>query len=176
MDIPLLQECVEYFPDTGKLVWKHRIGENHWNSLFAGKEAFCTDHGDAYLCGTFQGKQYLAHRVAWAVHTGNLPKVDVDRRDGNGRNNKFLNLREATKSLNSHNKAAPRKKSTLPTGVSLNRSGGGKPYRAQVGYGGRGKSISLGYFNTPEEASQAYLTKVRELGYSDRHGQQGDIK
>jgi hypothetical protein len=55
----------------------------------------------------FKGRSVylLAHRVAWAIATGNWPKNQIDHRDGARDNNCLTNLREATAAENQQNRA-----------------------------------------------------------------------
>lgn len=167
-----LQTKLHYCPATGQLTWLPRKPNEHWanqwNSRFAGKPAFTTDHGDGYLCGVVGGKQYLTHRVCWAIHHGSWPVNDIDHRDGNGTNNRILNLRDVTEIVNGQNKAAPSKKSAFPVGVSFDKRSKLNPYRAKVM--DNGKQVHIGNFPTIAEASQAYQQKIRALGFTQRHG------
>ena len=87
----------------------------------------------------------LVHRFLWEQRYGEAPEI-IDHINGNPKDNRFCNLRAATKRLNQIN-AVNRSRSGLPKGVS---KGNKKSWRAHI----CGKR--LGYFNTPEEASAAY--------------------
>lgn len=88
----------------------------------------------------------FAHRFAWFMHYGQLPKNQIDHIDGNMLNNKIENLRDVTSAQNHWN----RKK---VTGYSFYKHK--NKYQSQI-YA-NGKSIFLGNFDTPEEARAAYL-------------------
>jgi hypothetical protein len=45
----------------------------------------------------------LAHRVAWALVTGAWPAEDIDHKNGRKDDNRFDNLRLASKRLNQEN-------------------------------------------------------------------------
>ncbi len=98
-----VRSLFEYNPRTGILRWKHRsdVGK-WWNTRYAGKE-LCTIDKDGYLIALIGRKRYPAHRLAWIIVTGEWPKNDIDHRRKPRTNNKFKNLREATRAQNIYN-------------------------------------------------------------------------
>ncbi len=58
--------------------------------------------------GGRHGKAYVAHRLAWKVMTGNDPQNEIDHRNGIRDDNRWCNLRPATRSQNSMNRTAGR--------------------------------------------------------------------
>lgn len=105
------------------------------------------------------GKTYL-HRLIVSRAVGEIPKGMVtDHIDGDGLNNRRGNLRLATRAQNSAN-AAPRGGASKYRGVF---KGKGK-WCAQIAKGG--VRISLGSFDTEEEAAAAYDETAKSL-----HGQ-----
>ncbi len=104
---------------------------------------------------------YLIHRLIWLYMTGVLPKEDIDHIDGNPANNKWANLREASRSDNLENlkKAKVINKSTGLLGASSNGQNGKFTAGIQV----KGKRLHLGTFDTPEKAHRAYIEAKREL-------------
>lgn len=88
---------------------------------------------------------------------GNPRGFDVDHINGNKLDNRRENLRIVTTQQNRWNTRGPR--GGL---VGVRRHGRG--YQARISIDG--KSVSLGVFDTEEEARASYLTKAREL-YGD---------
>lgn len=62
------------------------------------------DHkGKGYFQLSFGGKQYLAHRIIWAMHHGRSPTGVIDHINGKPWDNRIENLREATHAQNRWN-------------------------------------------------------------------------
>lgn len=110
-----------------------------------------------YIAVTFKGKQYMAHRVIWELLNGPIPEglvidhINMDRAD-----NKITNLRLATKSQNNMNSEGHGGK--YPRGVTLRTSG-----RFQASIQKDGVKMTIGTYDTIEEASKMYKLKALEL-------------
>ena len=115
-----------------------------------------------YICG----KNYREHRLIWCMVYGNFPTNEIDHIDRNRSNNAIENLREATSTENSLNADYIVGLSGL-RGVSPTSSG--LKWRARIRV--EGQQISLGHFDTVEEAHKAYLEAVKkyhgEFAYSE---------
>ena len=85
-----------------------------WNSRYAGKEAFCLGSA-GYRKGTVFGVCLKAHRVIWAMVTGEWPEHGIDHINGDRTDNRFENLRVATQVENCGNM---RRYSTNTSGTS----------------------------------------------------------
>jgi hypothetical protein len=161
----VLRQLLRYEPDTGKLFWLHRGPEwfidgrysakascEKWNNQYAGKEAFCTLK-DGYFSGEVMRKHAFAHRVAWAVYYGFWPDQFIDHIDGNRKNNKIANLRNATKAQNCQNRGASKASVSGLCGVSASR-------RKKNGWAAyifrEGKNVFLGNFSCKHDAAMAY--------------------
>ena len=101
-----------------------------------------------YLCIklTYKNKFYdlRSHQFAWYVKYNEVPPI-IDHINRDKLDNRIVNLRSITSQENSFN--------TNAKGYSYNKKD--KKYIAQIRLGG--KSIYLGSFNTPEEATDAYI-------------------
>jgi HNH endonuclease/AP2 domain len=125
--------------------------------ISAGNIAGAKKAGD-YIRISIDGRQHLAHRLAWLYVHGRWPAALIDHINGNPADNRIANLREASRSQNQAN-----------SGLRLgNRSGlkgiSRKPYgtwSAQIFY--QGTKHYLGTFATPEEAHAAYREAARRL-------------
>jgi len=115
-------------------------------------------HGKAYRYIKIAGRSYVTARLMFLVVHGRWPVPCVDHIDGDSLNDRPANLREATFTQNAWNHKGRAKKSDLPMGVRRTPKG---RYVARIGYHKR--QISLGAFDTPEEAHLAHVRKKREL-------------
>ncbi|TDH35693.1 HNH endonuclease [Pseudohoeflea suaedae] len=97
------------------------------------------------------GKRYPAHRLAWKIMTGRDPGEVVDHIDGDRKNNKFSNLRDANLVGNSHNSALSSRNTSGVKGVSFHKRSG--LYQCQIM--ANGKYTSVGYFKDAQAAEKA---------------------
>ena len=86
--------------------------------------------------------------------TGQLPKLDIDHIDGDGKNNKWFNLRLCTASENLCNRGPQKNNTTGLKGVVPMRD----KFQAQICVDGNRKH--LGTFETAEKAHRAYLREA----------------
>lgn len=149
--ISRLHEVLIYEPAAGRLTW--RISPA--NNIKVGDPAGSRD--GSYVRVSVDDVKILAHRVIFAMMTGRWPTTDVDHDDGDGLNNRWLNLREATESQNGGNSRLSKASRTGFKGVSRDK----KAFQANITF--KRKRIYIGSFSTPEAAHAAYLEKAREL-------------
>jgi hypothetical protein len=104
-------------------------------------------HGYAYI--GIEGHNHLAHRLAWLYVHGEWP-TEIDHIDRNRMNNAISNLRSVSKAENRHN---------VPTLKGYQQRG--RRYWARIT--AFGERRSLGVFDTPEAATEAYRRAKLEL-------------
>ncbi len=143
-----------YDPDTGHFFWLIDLP----NGFHVGDKAGGL-HGGGYWVLRFKGKSYTAGRVAWLIMTGKWPEKEVDHINCDKSDNKFSNLRLATKAENTRNRRGGYGSSGAK-GVHLSISRK-NPYEAHITAGG--KRIRLGCFPTVEEASAAYAAAAEKF-------------
>ena len=129
---------ISYNPENGTFVW-----------LRSGRVAGGLNV-DGYWRLSVLGKQYKAHRLAFLMMEGCFPDGDVDHINGNRSDNRWANLRAASRSENMQNVHNPASNSTGFIGVCRK----GRRFSARIKIDGR--SHSLGCFDTPAAASEAY--------------------
>jgi len=149
----LAREFYCYDAETGVLQWRKKPCAR----VDAGDIAGALN-GDGYLQVGFKYKVYTAHRIAWIYVTGAWPKGQVDHINGVRTDNRWLNLRDVSASINQQNRRTlAGNNSSGFTGVRRFQNA----WRAGIWVGGT--NTFLGYFKTKEEANCAYLEAKRRL-------------
>ena len=147
-----LKELLHYDPDTGNFYNIVTRGPRAQEGTIAG-----TRHG-GYWRVCLSGAQHYAHRLAVLYVTGEWPKEHVDHINGDTSDNRWANLRPATRSENMQNRRGANSNSkTKLLGVKASRN----VFRAQIKVSGR--CVNLGTFSSPEAAHDAYLKAKAEL-------------
>jgi hypothetical protein len=116
----------------------------------ANKESGWLNHS-GYKMVNFEGKQYKAHRIIFAIHHGYFPSL-IDHIDRNKTNNVISNLREATKSENAKNTGMKADNTSGVTGVSFDSSR--NKWRAYF-RAPSGEVILLGRYKRKEDAIES---------------------
>ena len=106
-------------------------------------------HSKGYLHTRLDGKTVKVHRVIWFYQTGQWPKEDIDHKDGVRSNNRWANLREATREQNLHNMKIKDPKSGFKGVV---KRGGSFMARIRT----KGAVHYIGSYTTAEAAAAAY--------------------
>lgn len=155
-----LRAMLTYDPESGEFRWKERDDvRSQWNGRYAGKVAGYAQRarGAVYWSVRIYDWPFHAGPLAWLYMTGSWPTALVDHRDLDGLNNRWRNLRQATKSQNAANTGPRRRNTTGFKGVSLCKKTG--RYRANIAL--EGKQTHLGTFDEPEAAHQAYIAAAK---------------
>lgn len=151
-----LRELFHYDPETGAFTWKMLTSPR--GGVKIGDVAGSIDT-KGYRIIRIDGRDHKAHRLAWLYMIGEWPKDQVDHRNGTPADNRFANLREATRAENGQNRATSKNNTSGFTGVSWH--GRDRKWRAQIRAGGRNQH--LGMFASAEDAHAAYLAAKAEL-------------
>jgi hypothetical protein len=153
------RELLEYDPETGVLRWRRDV---YRTKIKSGQEAGCArKDGRRVVC--VDGRLMYVYRVAWLLAYGSWPADQIDHINGDQSDNRLINLRQACNSINGQNKrkAFRTSKTGLLGACPASCPGESGRFVANIGIGGRTKN--LGYFDTPEEAHEAYVRKKREI-------------
>jgi len=165
----LLKQLIDYDPDTGVFTWRERplsmFKYQHdckgWNKKYANKEAGSIKIdklGAICMQITLLSKVYKLSRLTFLYVNGAYPINDIDCIDGDFTNLKWKNIRECTRT-DTRYKTIKSKGDVNIIGVHFcNRE---RKYISKITV--KGKSITLGQFNTPEEAHQAYVNAKRQI-------------
>lgn len=134
---------LRYEPETGLLFRKIKRGGYNW-LIPAG-----TLRPNGYIQLKLSGKLFRAHRIAWLLSTGKWPQEQIDHINGDRKDNRFLNLREATNRENGRNRVKSNKGNISGIlGVSFSKSANKWNARIRIGE----KEKNLGYFTNLNEA------------------------
>lgn len=101
---------IDYDPSNGVITRKGRRRSNGSIDYYG------------YLIIKIRGKQWKAHRLAWAKHYGVEPKFNIDHIDGNKLNNAISNLRDVTQGINVNNTVRKKNKDTGYIGIHYDKS------------------------------------------------------
>lgn len=148
-----LRDVLNYDPATGIFTWK-KMNRRHW---LLGTVAGCP-HSRGYVKIFVKGHTYFAHRLAWLYVRGEWPPEEVDHINGDRSDNRISNLRLATRSQNRANTFLRTDNTSGIKGVSMHSTS--KRWRARVYR--NGVETHLGFFNTKEEAAEAYRVAALE--------------
>ena len=136
---------------TGILYWKYdRNAPDNWNTRWESKIA--GTYETKYVSVSLNGSRYLAQRLIWLVVTGEWPSTDVDHVNGDKRDNRFNNLRLATRSQNNGNSGIKKSNASGVKGVHW----GAKHDKWRASISEHGKIINLGRYDCIAAASFAY--------------------
>jgi hypothetical protein len=158
-----LREVVAYDPETGVFTWRIATGPRCVIGARAGHVR--TDRRKRRAM-SIDGRYYAEHNLAWLYMTGEWPEHEVDHDNNDATDNRWENLRPATREQNTQNARRRSDNTTGFKGVHLHPNG---RYYARVQ--ANGKRIFIGSFETPEEANAAIVERRRQLhGAYCNHG------
>ena len=141
-----LKDILDYNPETGEWRWLKTLA----NRAQAGSPAGSINR-EGYKTISINKKKYQSSRLAWLFMTGDWPEIEIDHIDRNKSNDKWSNLRQATRSENAINRNLCKSNTSGIKGVYwYSRT---KMWMANIGVDS--KLIHLGYFHTKDEAIAA---------------------
>lgn len=135
---------LNYDPETGLLTWAEDVLRNGVVLRPKGSLAGCLNKKLGYIVVRSRGKNYYAQRIAWFVMTGEEPPT-VDHKNGDRADNRWMNLRSATRRQNTKNRKNV---------VGAHKAKGAKNWTAYITVDYRRQH--LGQFATEDEARAAH--------------------
>jgi hypothetical protein len=162
----LLHEFLSYCPRTGILRWKRRhrwwFTSDHscktWNTRFAGQPAGSLG-SDGYTRISLLSRRYTAHRVIWLMVTGKWPSVEIDHRNRKRSDNRFVNLKDGTRTDNQRNRTLNKNNKSGFAGVYYDA----RDCRWVAKMKRKGKTKHLGSFATKRAAVAARRAAQRRF-------------
>lgn len=150
----------------GVLVWVRPTSRRVKPGDLAGRILNCGS-GKRYIFVRIHGETFAAHRLILFMETGVWPPQEVDHINGDGLDNRLVNLRLATRVQNCRNRRLPSNNTSGHIGVSWHTSK--QRWRVQIKNGHR-HHIHVGEFKTIEEAIVARKQAEICIGYHINHG------
>ncbi len=151
-----IRSVLHYDPKTGLWHWIAKTADNASRCKIGSIAGHANGNGHLQIC--VDHKFHMAHRLAWLYMTGEWPKGLLDHRNGIPSDNRWKNLRLATRSQNSAN-AKKRAGSFHPLKGARYYKRNNK-WSSQVRV--NGKPFYLGLFDTPEQAHAAYVKAAKK--------------
>ncbi len=149
------KEIRNYFDYAdGVLYWKVKKGY----AIKIGQPAGTFDETTGYYRIHVNSKLQKVHRLVFLYHHGYLPKF-VDHIDGNKKNNRIENLREATKSQNAMNQKISTRNTSGIKGVMWHKRD--KKWFVQLRV--NSKCHSFGYYDNKELAELVAIEATNKL-------------
>lgn len=148
-----LRRVLNYNPTTGFFTWIEPTS----NRIRVGDIAGSVNK-DGYVRISVFGEKVMAHRLAVFYMTGRWPDRFVDHENMVTGDNRYSNLRQATRSQNQQNRVGAQSNSGSGLLGAHWHKGTGK-WRGRITSNGEEKH--LGLFDTPMEAHMAYVEAKR---------------
>ena len=152
-----LAKILHYDPETGAFTRK-TTGYAPLDARLAGKPAG-TLNGRGYVVISVFERPVRAHRLAWLCMTGEWPDEDIDHINGNRADNRWCNLRAASRWQNIHNMGMRARNTSGLKGASYDTRRDN--WRSQITV--NGKHHFLGRYSTAQEAAEVYAEAARRM-------------
>lgn len=161
LDAAVLREFLHYCPESGALT--HKVPQMKRD---IGADA-TQSHSAGYRQIRIGRKNLLAHRVIWLMVTGSLPD-QIDHINHDKVDNRWSNLRGVEPRTNIMNMPLKKNNTSGHVGVRVLPSGRFAGYIMV-----HRKQISLGTYDTFDEAVAARQAGCSRYGFHRNHGKQG---
>lgn len=148
-----LLEVLRYEPESGLFFWRVKAAHRRMPGDQAGSPS-----KDGRIRIRIDGRLFYGYRLAWFYMTGQWPAQWIDHINGDHTDDRWVNLRDVSQTLNLQNQRGPGKSSSTGLlGAQRTRSG---KFTSAIRINGR--RLRLGTFGTPVEAHEAYVAAKRQ--------------
>jgi hypothetical protein len=141
-----LRYLLAYDPNTGIFISRRPQRGRRVGSVMGTRN-------NGYIIISVDDLKYQAHRLAWLYMTGELPRCDIDHINRDRSDNRWSNLRTATRSQNNANSPTKANNRSGYKGASWHKLS--ERWQASLTIGG--KQVFLGYHESAENAHAAYI-------------------
>jgi len=159
-----LKKFLSYDPDTGHFTWIVDKGPNATRGRIAGTTNTHAS-GKTYRFITLEYKRYPVHRLIWFYLYGSWP-VEIDHINGDGTDNRLVNLREVTRTENNRNMRLASNNTSGLSGVSFAKAR--MKWETYIINGNVKRN--LGYYSSLFEAACVRKSAEKSLGFHANHG------
>ena len=180
----VLNKLLRYIPETGEMFWRPRTPDllaetakgpkkycAYWNGRYAGKPALGAKDAYGYEIGSIFAIKQKKHRVIWKMVTGEEPDT-IDHINGNPSDNRWENLRGASRVENQKNTAMRNDNISGVVGVSWDRKN--ERWRASITSNGR--TMNLGRYSNFRDAVDARMAAEIKYKFHKNHGRQKHVQ
>lgn len=137
---------------TGKVVWRERCRRGRgWSHAVPGNEAGNGTSSTGYRAVRIENKLLFSHHIAWFLHYGEWPLMQVDHVNCDRKDNRIENLRLASLSQQGYNTTLRSNNTSGVKGVYFDRTR--RKWSAEIKYNKTKKF--LGYFDCIGDAAKA---------------------
>lgn len=162
-----LKTLLHYDPETGDFTWRLDLGPGRPDAGDVAGRIQLKKCGKSYRDIGIRGRRYYAHRLAHLYMTGEWPEDQVDHRNGDGTDNRWVNLRDVSDQENSMNVRRRCDNTSTVTGVHLNKLT--DKWEAYISV--NKVRHHLGLFRHFDHAVAARKKAEKEHGFHENHGQ-----
>lgn len=149
-------ELFRYDAMSGKLFWRSVTNPRIKIGSEVGYTTRLNGHKTKYVLCQVDNRRYLVHRIVWLMIHWSWPKFEIDHRDRNGLNNRIVNLRDVSRSVNQLNSGR--------CNGGIHRHGVSSKWVARITI--NGKREYLGIFTSKKDAMKARKSAEVRLGLS----------
>ena len=151
LDRAYLKSVFNYDPETGLFTWRHSgVRQRDCAGRLAGV-SLKIGYISIRWREAKRSYSFYAHRLAWFYETGRWPADIIDHKNGNRSDNRFCNLREASRRQNQQNRGMHPRNTSGYKNVGWNRALGKWRVRLRV----NDKSIHIGLYDDISSAHRA---------------------